>query len=51
MTSQMLWIIFAVFVLGLFVGTNLGIMALCILQVAGRDQSEHDTVIPISIQS
>jgi hypothetical protein len=51
MTAQMLWIILAVFVLGLFIGTNLGIMTICILHVAAGDGSAHDTVIPISIQS
>ena len=49
MTAQMLWIILAVFVLGLFIGTNLGIMTLCILQIAARDRSVQDTVMPISI--
>jgi len=37
MTAQMFWVIFAVFVLGLFVGSNLGIMLLCVLRVAGQD--------------
>jgi len=51
MTTQMLWIVLAVFVLGLFVGTNLGIMTICILQMAARDRSVHDTAIPIGVQS
>jgi type III secretory pathway component EscS len=51
MTAQMLWIVLAVFVFGLFVGTNLGIMTICILQMAAQDRSVHDTAIPVSMQS
>jgi hypothetical protein len=51
MTAQMLWIIFAVFVVGLFIGTNLGIMIMCILHMAARERPAHDTVIPIGVQS
>ncbi len=51
MTTQMLWIIFAVFVVGLFIGTNLGIMIMCILRMAAREYPVHDTVIPIGVQS
>jgi len=50
MTAQMLWIILAVFVLGLFIGANVSLMTICILHMAARDPV-HDTVIPISIQS
>ena len=51
MTAQMLWLILAVFVLGLFIGANVGLMTICILHMAARDRPMHDTVIPISIQS
>ena len=39
MSAQMLWVILGVFVLGLFVGGNLGIMLLCLMQMASR--SDH----------
>jgi len=36
MTPTLFWQGVAVFVLGLFVGSNLGVALLCVLQVAGR---------------
>jgi hypothetical protein len=50
MTTQMFWIILAVFVLGLFIGSNLGIMILCVLQMAKQDHPVRDTVVSVSAQ-
>jgi len=51
MTAQMLWIILAVFVLGLFIGTNLGIMILCVLHMAGQDRPASDTIVSLGAQT
>jgi len=53
MTTQMFWIIFAVFVLGLFVGTNLGVMLMCVLHVAGERRAEHHDLssVPVQVES
>jgi hypothetical protein len=44
MTAQMFWILFLVFLIGLFIGSNLGVMLLCVLQVAGQDQTSDESL-------
>ena len=53
MTGQMFWVLFAMFVLGLFVGSNLGIMLLCVLRVAGQnaDRDYEMVAVPITNSS
>jgi hypothetical protein len=50
MTTQLFWIIFGVFVLGLFVGSNLGVMLMCVLHAAGRDHALDEEVVPVTVQ-
>ena len=35
MTTAQFWTLLAVFILGLFIGSNLGVMLMCVLRVAG----------------
>jgi len=53
MTGQMFWVMFAIFVLGLFVGSNLGIMLLCVLRVAGQhaDRDFEMAAVPVTNRS
>ncbi len=51
MSAQMLWIILAVFVLGLFIGSNLGIMILCLLNVAAQDSRAPEPMVLADAQS
>ena len=52
MTAQMLWIAFAIFVLGLFFGCNLGVVLMCVLSVSGResDRSEFVLSYPLEVE-
>ena len=51
MTTQMLWIALGIFILGLFVGSNLGVLLMCVLQVAaaGRDPNEELTLSSVQV--
>ena len=51
MTAQMFWLIFAAFVLGLFVGSNMGIMLLCVLQVAGKNTPGNRERVPVPAEA
>ena len=53
MTAQLLWIALAIFVLGLFIGSNLGVMLMCVLQVAGRntDSDVEQTISSLQLES
>jgi hypothetical protein len=44
----MFTVLTVVFVLGLFVGTNLGVIVMCLLQLAGRHQVD-DELAPVEI--
>ena len=50
MSVQTLWIILGVFVLGLFVGSNLGMMMLCLLQMCARSNLRNGEPIPRPVQ-
>lgn len=41
---QGLWIGFGVFVVGLFFGCNLGVILMCVLQMAGREGKTTEVV-------
>ncbi len=45
MTAQMLWIAFAIFIVGLFFGCNLGVILFCVLQVAGREERRSEQAV------
>jgi hypothetical protein len=49
MSGHILWAVFAVLLLGIFIGSNLGIMLMCLLQVAKKADhiSEKLTSIPV----
>ena len=49
LTSQMLWIIFAVFVLGLFLGSNLGVMLMCVLYMSGKKGAEGTELVTATV--
>ena len=49
MSTQMFTILTVVFVLGLFVGTNLGVILMCLLQLAGRHPQVDDELAPVEI--
>jgi hypothetical protein len=47
MSTQLFTALLTVFVLGLFFGTNLGVILICVLQAAGQ-RSRHDTeMVPV----
>lgn len=48
-TTQILWIILVVFVLGLFIGTNLGVMLMCVLHLAGQKRTEGIEMAALAI--
>jgi hypothetical protein len=45
----MFTVLTVVFVLGLFVGTNLGVILMCLLQFAGQSPQVNDELAPIEI--
>ena len=49
MSAQMFIVLTVVFVLGLFVGTNLGVVLMCLLQLAGRHPQIDDELAPIEV--
>ena len=49
MATQMLWIVFVVFVLGLFIGSNLGVMMMCLLYVAGQKRTQGAELASVSV--
>jgi hypothetical protein len=51
MSAQMFTILTVMFVLGLFVGTNLGIVLMCLLQFAGGQPQVNDELAPVAIES
>jgi hypothetical protein len=51
MTTQLFWIILGVFVLGLFVGSNLGVMLMCVLRTAGQDRVRDQKAVPVQVRS
>ena len=51
MTAQMLWIAFAIFVLGLFFGCNLGVVLMCVLSVSGRESDRSEFVLSYPLEA
>ena len=49
MTGQMFWVLFAMFGLGLFVGSNLGVMLMCALRLAGQSDARRYEVVAVPI--
>jgi hypothetical protein len=45
MTTQMLWIAIVVFAAGLFLGSNLGVLLMCVLHMSGREQVDSDDLV------
>jgi hypothetical protein len=45
MSAQHLWITFAIFIVGLFFGCNLGVILFCVLQVAGMEERCSEQVV------
>ena len=49
-TQVFMWMV-AVFVLGLFLGSNLGVVLMCLLQVAGRSSPANAELASIRVQT
>ena len=49
MSAQMFIVLTVIFVLGLFVGTNLGVILMCLMEVAGKHPQVDDQLSPIEI--
>lgn len=50
MSAQLLTIMLTVFVLGLFVGSNLSVILMCLLQAASKNQPGDVDVMAVTIQ-
>jgi hypothetical protein len=51
MTTQMLWIAFAIFIVGLFFGCNLGVVIMCVLQTAGRESARSERTLTYAVEA
>ena len=51
MSGQMLWIIFAVLLLGIFVGSNLGVMLMCVLQMGKRSDIRTEELLTVYVKN
>ncbi len=51
MNAQTFASMLTIFVLGLFVGSNLGVMLMCLLQVSGRDSSLNSELVTVSVHA
>lgn len=50
MSGQVFTSFLIVFVLGLFVGSNLGVVLMCLLQVAGRGESSDVDIVTVAVE-
>ena len=50
MSTQVFSIMVAVFVLGLFIGSNLGVVLVCLLQVSKKDQTVSQELHPVPVE-
>jgi len=50
MIAQLLWIAFAIFIVGLFFGCNIGIVIMCVLQMAGRESARSERVLSYPVE-
>jgi hypothetical protein len=46
-SEQFMWAAFAIFVLGIFVGGNLGIILMCLLQTAKRADAQVEELLSV----
>ena len=51
MSAQLFTVMLTVFVLGLFVGSNLGVILMCLLQMAGRDRVTDAELASFALQA
>lgn len=51
MSTQLFLIIAAVFVLGLFLGSNVGIVLMCVLQMADRSMPVRDDLVSLTAKA
>jgi hypothetical protein len=51
MTAHMFWIVLGVFVLGLFVGSNLGVMLMCLLRASEKSVAGSDELLPVMVDA
>ena len=49
MNAQMFTVLTVVFILGLFAGTNLGVILMCLMQLAGRHPQIDEQLAPIEV--
>ncbi len=50
MSNQLFTLILTVFVLGLFVGSNLGVFLMCLLHIAGTERSVKPEMTGMTVQ-
>ena len=51
MNAQTFASMLTIFVLGLFVGSNLGVMLMCLLQVSGSDSHFDSEMAPVLVHA
>lgn len=47
MSTQLFAAMLTIFVLGLFLGTNLGVALICVMQMAGRHNAPKSEPLPV----
>ena len=50
MTSQMLTLMLVIFVLGLFIGSNLGIILMCLLQASAKNAPAKAELVHVPVR-
>ena len=50
MSGQILWIGFAVLMLGIFIGSNLGVMLMCLLQVSKKADDLNEKLLSVPVE-
>jgi hypothetical protein len=51
MTTQLFWIILAVFILGLFIGSNLGVMLMCLLRLSAQEHGHPQSLVTLPVEA
>jgi hypothetical protein len=49
MTTQIFALMLTVFVLGLFVGTNMGVLLICLMRMAGRNRVDEPEMAAVAL--